>query len=55
MTYLDYINQFWQTQDNVQFSPNEAYLYFYLLKECNTQAGRIRSSVPTDESFSQSV
>lgn len=37
MTYLDYINQFWQTQDNVQFSPNEAYLYFYLLKECNTQ------------------
>lgn len=37
MTYLDYINQFWQTQANVQFSPNESYLYFYLLKECNSQ------------------
>lgn len=37
MTYLDYINQFWQTQANVQFSSNEVYLYFYLLKECNSQ------------------
>lgn len=37
MTYLDYINQFWQTQANVQFSSNEVYLYFYLLKECNFQ------------------
>ena len=37
MTYLDYINQFWQTQADVQFSSNEAYLYFFLLKECNTQ------------------
>ena len=35
MTYLDYINQFWQTQANVEFSPNEAYLYFFLLHECN--------------------
>lgn len=35
MTYIDYINQFWQTQANVEFSPNEAYLYFYLLHECN--------------------
>ena len=37
MTYIDYINQFWQTQANVQFSPNEAYLYFFLLKECNSR------------------
>lgn len=37
MTYIDYINQFWQTQANVQFSPNEVYLYFFLLKECNSQ------------------
>lgn len=37
MTYIDYINQFWQTQANVSFSPNEVYLYFFLLKECNGQ------------------
>ena len=37
MTYIDYINQFWQTQANVEFSPNEAYLYFFLLKECNSR------------------
>ena len=35
MTYIDYINQFWQTQANVEFSSNEAFLYFFLLKECN--------------------
>ena len=37
MTYIDFINQFWQTQANVEFSPNEAYLYFYLLHECNSR------------------
>lgn len=37
MTYIEYINQFWQTQANVEFSPNEAYLYFFLLHECNSR------------------
>lgn len=37
MTYIEYINQFWQTQANVEFSPNEVYLYFFLLHECNSR------------------
>ena len=35
MTYIDYINLFWKTSQNVKFSSNEAYLYFFLLSECN--------------------
>ena len=37
MTYIDYINLFWTTSRNVKFSPNEAYLYFFLLNECNAR------------------
>lgn len=37
MTYIDYINLFWITSRNVKFSPNEAYLYFFLLNECNAR------------------
>jgi len=37
MTYIDYINFFWKTSYNVKFSSNEAYLYFYLLSECNNR------------------
>lgn len=35
MTYIDYINQFWKMNRSVEFSPNEVFLYFYLLNECN--------------------
>lgn len=35
MTYIDYMNLFWKTSQSVKFSPNEAYLYFFLLSECN--------------------
>ena len=35
MTYIDYMNLFWKTSQSVKFSPNEAFLYFYLLSECN--------------------
>lgn len=35
MTYIDYMNQFWKTAQSVEFSSNEAYLYFFLLQECN--------------------
>lgn len=35
MTYIDYINLFWKTSQNVKFSSNEAYLYFFLLSEYN--------------------
>ena len=37
MTYLDYINQFWQTSRSEAFSSNEVYLYFFLLNECNNR------------------
>ncbi|WP_071145907.1 DUF7833 domain-containing protein [Bacteroides ihuae] len=29
------MNQFWKTSQSVEFSSNEAYLYFFLLQECN--------------------
>lgn len=35
MTYIDYMNQFWKMNMSVEFSSNEAFLYFYLLNECN--------------------
>lgn len=35
MTYIDYMNQFWQMNRSVEFSSNEVYLYFYILNECN--------------------
>lgn len=35
MTYIDFMNQFWQMNRSVEFSSNEVYLYFYLLNECN--------------------
>ncbi|MEG0889534.1 MAG: hypothetical protein RSH25_13800 [Bacteroides sp.] len=35
MTYIDYMNQFWQMNRSVEFSSNEVFLYFYLLNECN--------------------
>ena len=35
MSYIDYINQFWEIQQTEDFSPNEVFLYFFLLKECN--------------------
>ena len=35
MTYIDYMNLFWKTSQSVKFSSNEAYLYFFLLSECN--------------------
>ena len=34
MTYIDYMNQFWKMNMSVEFSSNEAFLYFYLLNEC---------------------
>lgn len=37
MTYIEYMNQFWKTSLNVEFSSNEAYLYFFLLNECNNR------------------
>lgn len=33
MTYIDKINQFWQTQRIARLSPNEAILYLFLLNE----------------------
>ena len=35
MTYIEYMNQFWKIQQTEDFSSNEAYLYFFLLKEFN--------------------
>lgn len=46
MTYIDYINQFWQMNRSVEFSSDEAALYFYLLHECNMQGWSISFTCP---------
>lgn len=35
MNYIEIINHFWQTQRAVTFTPNEAFLYLFLVQECN--------------------
>ena len=35
MTYIDYINQFWQIRRYKPMTAHEADFYFFLLKECN--------------------
>lgn len=35
MTYIEYINQFWQIRRSVRITSLQADLYFFLLKECN--------------------
>ena len=37
MTDLELINHFWKIHDNVNFSPHEIALYFFLLREANRQ------------------
>lgn len=36
MTIIDYFNQFWEAHGDLEFTPNEVYLYFYLLSVWNT-------------------
>lgn len=38
MTYIELINHFWQLFENKGMKPNDALLYFYLLKECNRKS-----------------
>ena len=37
MTYIDLINDFWQEFEDEALRPNDALLYFYLLKVCNSK------------------
>lgn len=38
MTYIELINHFWQLFENKGMKPNDALLYFFLLKECNRKS-----------------
>lgn len=38
MNYIELINHFWRTHRLHEFSPNEAFLYFALLNECNLRS-----------------
>lgn len=38
MTYIELINHFWQLHENKGMKPNDALLYFFLLKECNRKS-----------------
>lgn len=37
MTYIDLINDFWREFENEALRPNDAMLYLYLLKTCNSK------------------
>lgn len=37
MTYIELINDFWQEFENEAMKPNDALLYLYLLKVCNSK------------------
>lgn len=37
MTYIELINLFWKIHEDVNFSPHDIALYFYLLREANRQ------------------
>lgn len=37
MNYIEIINHFWQTQRTAVFTPNEAFLYLFLVQECNVR------------------
>ena len=38
MTYIDLINDFWREFEDEALKPNDALLYLYLLKVCNSKA-----------------
>lgn len=38
MTYIELLNHFWQLFENKGMRPNDALLYFFLLKECNRKS-----------------
>jgi hypothetical protein len=47
MTYIDYINQFWQIRRYKPMTAHEADFYFFLLKECNIRNWLCPFELPT--------
>ena len=47
MTYIDYINQFWQIRRYKPMTAYEADFYFFLLKECNIRNWLCPFELPT--------
>ena len=47
MTYIDYINQFWQIRQYKPMTAHEADFYFFLLKECNIRNWLCPFELPT--------
>lgn len=54
MNYIELVNNFWLLDEELQFTPNETRLYFYLLKIAN-RLGWVESFVHSDEKTSANV